>query len=188
MRVRGSISESSVSTLPPLRRDQLDPDPALRATDPALITHRVTYSDRLKVFLGAGETVDSFLRPLRRLDGYHRYSVNMTRLAAAMRPADISPVISSAPGRNYLQCTGSAGALAIELRSTVDAAPRQFAVGLPGDRIGAPSIDVPVPAGVPAPLIYPDELFTAEQAAEIFTAYFETGDVPPYLQLRETTA
>ncbi|MEU7633118.1 hypothetical protein AB0C34_24605 [Nocardia sp. NPDC049220] len=146
----------------------------------------MTYSDRLKVFLGPDETLDNFLRPLRRLDGLHRYSVNMTRLAVPMRPTDISPAISSAPGRNYLQCTGAADALAIELRVTIGSTARQFVVGLPGDRIGVPGLDMPVPAGVPAPVIYPDEVFTAEQAAEIFTAYFETGAVQPYLQLRET--
>ncbi|MBF6226261.1 hypothetical protein IU470_14270 [Nocardia abscessus] len=68
-------------------------------------THRVTYSDRLKVFLGRGEALDSFLRPLRRLDGFHRYSANTTRLAEPMRPADIDPAISSAPDRESRQCT-----------------------------------------------------------------------------------
>lgn len=186
MRDRKSISASSVTLLSVLRPHGLA-TPA-RTGDPTVTTHRVTYSDRLKVFVGPGETIDSFLRPLRRLDGFHRYSVNMTRLAEPMRPADIDPAISSAPGQEYLQCTGSADALTLEMRTSVGGTPQRFALGLSGERIGPPDVDVPVPVGVPAPRVYPDELFTAEQAAEIFTAYFETDAVPSHLQLRSTDA
>ncbi len=186
MRNRKSISASSVSLLSVFRHRPHGI--AARPGDPAVTTHRVTYSDRLRVFLGPDEAIDSFLRPLGRLDGFHRYSVNMTRLAEPMRPADIGPAISSAPGREYLQCTGSADALTLEVRTAVDGRPHRFTVGLRGARLGLPEVDVPVPACVPTPRVYPDELFTAEQAAEIFTAYFETDAVPSHLQLRETDA
>jgi hypothetical protein len=188
MRDRKSMSASSVSLLSVLRRPRHGAAAPARMGDPAVTTHRVTYSDRLRVFLRPDEPIDSFLRPLDRLDGFHRYSVNMTRLAEPMRPADIDPAISSAPGREYLQCTGSADALTLEVRTTVEGMPHRFTVGLPGQRHGLPRVDVPVPACVPTPRVYPDEVFTAEQAAEIFTAYFETGAVPSQLQLRETDA
>ncbi|WP_280308956.1 hypothetical protein [Nocardia abscessus] len=188
MRDRKSMSASSVVLRSVLRWEPYDIAAPARTGDPTVSTHRVTYSDRLKVFLGRGEALDSFLRPLRRLDGFHRYSVNMTRLAEPMRPADIDPAISSAPGREYLQCTGSADALTVEMRTAVNGTPHRFTVGLPGDRIGTPAVEVPVPVGLPTPRVYPDEVFTAEQAAEIFTAYFETDAVPPHLQLRETDA
>ncbi|WP_433658846.1 hypothetical protein ACQPW1_42175 [Nocardia sp. CA-128927] len=186
MSVELSMAASSAPTVRTAR-----PQPAQSATvdaaDPIITTHRVTYSDRLKLFIGAGETIDNFLRPLRRLDGHHRYSVQLTRLPAPMRSADISPAISSAPGQNYLLCTGSADALVVELRTVVDGVAHRSTVGRSADHTGEPDICVQVPESMPAPWIYPDEVFTAEDAAEIFAVYFRTGTVPPGLALRETT-
>ncbi|MEU7140199.1 hypothetical protein ABZ942_12175 [Nocardia sp. NPDC046473] len=185
MSVELSTAASSAPTVRTVRSQQAQPA-TVDAADPIITTHRVTYSDRLKLFIGAGETIDNFLRPLRRLDGHHRYSVQLTCLPAPMRSADISPAISSAPGQNYLRCTGSADALFIELRSVVDGVAHLCTVGRAVDHDGEPEICVQVPESMPAPWIYPDEVFTAEDAAEVFAGYFHTGTVPPGLALRET--
>ncbi|MFC9434120.1 hypothetical protein [Nocardia sp. NPDC057030] len=184
----GELS-TAASSAPTIRTVRPKPTQsgAVDAADPIVTTHRVTYSDRLKLFIGAGETIDNFLRPLRRLDGYHRFSVQLSRLPAPMRSADITPAISSAPGQNYLQCTGSADALVIELRTVLDGVVRRGVVGRGTGHDGEPGICVQVPESMPAPWIYPDEVFTAEDAAEIFAVYFRTGTVPPGLALRETS-
>ncbi|MGX1770499.1 hypothetical protein ACWIGW_00185 [Nocardia brasiliensis] len=189
MSVPGSFAASSAPTVRTVRRDPqaLTGPAAVDATEPTITTHRVTYSDRLKLFVGAGETIESYLRPLRRLDGHHRYSVQLTRLPDAMRSTEISPAISAAPGANYLLCTGSADAVVVELCHTVDAVARRFTVGRTGSRAGEPGICVQVPDSVPAPWIYPDEVWTAEETAAIFANYFRTGTVPTGLVLRETT-
>jgi hypothetical protein len=153
--------------------------------EPVTTTHRVTYSDRLKVFIGPGDSVANFLRPLRRLDGYHSYAVNLTRLPSPIPAADITTTISSAPGTNYVECTGSADVLAIELRTTIGGTPRRYLLGLPGTRVGSPGVDIPNGPGVLR--VHPDEVFDAEHAAEIFTTYFCTADIPPGFQLREIT-
>ncbi|WP_159080700.1 hypothetical protein [Nocardia suismassiliense] len=188
MSVERSMAASSAPTVRTARRQPVEqaPTATVDAAEPILTTHRVTYSDRLKLFIGTGESIDNFLRPLRRLDGHHRFSVQLTRLPAPMRPADITPAISSAPGQNYLRCTGSADALILELHTRVDGAARRCVVGRAGSRDGEPGICVQVPESMPAPWIYPDEVFTAEDAAEIFAGYFHTGTVPPGLALRET--
>ncbi|MFD6158902.1 hypothetical protein ACFWF7_00315 [Nocardia sp. NPDC060256] len=185
MSVELSTAASSAPTVRTVRSQQAQ-SATVDAADPIITTHRVTYSDRLKLFIGAGETIDNFLRPLRRLDGHHRYSVQLTCLPAPMRSADISPAVSSAPGQNYLRCTGSADALFIELRTVVDGIAHLSTVGRTVDHDGEPGICVPVPESMPAPWIYPDEVFTAEDAAEVFAGYFHTGTVPPGLALRET--
>lgn len=189
MSVPGSFAASSAPTIRMVRRTPPEPTDGsiVDATEPTITTHRVTYSDRLKLFVGAGETIESYLRPLRRLDGHHRYSVQLTRLPVAMRSTEISPAISSAPGTNYLLCTGSADAVVIELCHTVDAVTRRFTVGRAGNRDGEPGICVQVPDAVPAPWIYQDEVWTAEAAADIFAGYFRTGTVPTGLVLREST-
>ncbi|WP_141717800.1 hypothetical protein [Nocardia altamirensis] len=186
MSVPISMSASSATTVRTTRTREQTPATTIDSATPIISTHRVTYSDRLKVFVGTGETIDNFLRPLRRLDGYHRYSVQLTRLPAPLSPAEITPEISSAPGQNYLRCTGSAEALELELRTTVDSVTRRFTVGRAGHRDGEPGICVQVPDNMTAPWIYPDEVFTAEEAAGIFAAYFHFGTVPPGLELRET--
>ncbi|MFX0575724.1 hypothetical protein [Nocardia nepalensis] len=150
---------------------------------PVITTHCVTYSDRLKVFIGPGDSVVSFLRPLRRLDGYTSYSVNLTRLPHPMPAAEITATIGAAPGTNSVHCVGSADVLAIELRTTVDGTPRRYILGLPGERLGYPGVDVP--NGPELLRVYPDEVFDAEHAAEIFATYFHTGDIPSGFQLRE---
>ncbi|PXX68828.1 hypothetical protein DFR70_102514 [Nocardia tenerifensis] len=157
------------------------------AAEPIRATHRVTYSDRLKLFIGADEAIDNFLRPLRRLDGHHRYSIQLTRLPAPLRSADITPAISSAPGRDYLRCIGSADTLVVELHTVADGTPRRSVVGRAERRDGEPSICVQVPEGMAAPWIHPAEAFAAEEAAEIFAAYFRTGTIPSGLVLREAT-
>lgn len=183
MTVELSTAASSAPTVRTVRQAE---STTVDTADPIITTHRVTYSDRLKLFIGAGETIDNFLRPLRRLDGHHRYSVQLTRLPAPMRSADISPAISSAPGQNYLRCTGSADALVIELRTVVDGVAHRCTVGRTAEHHDEPGICVQVPESMPAPWIYPDEVFTAEDAAEVFAGYFHTGTVPPGLALRET--
>ncbi|GAA5042304.1 hypothetical protein [Nocardia callitridis] len=155
---------------------------------PTLATHRVTYSDRLKVFIGPGEVIYNFLRPLRRLDGYHRYTIDMTCLPEPMRATEITQVVSSAPGRDYLRCTGSADAMAIEMSATSHGVTRRYTIGRGGDRTGLPDTDVSAPSGVHVPRVYSDEVFTAEEASEIFTSYFQSGSVAPGFYLRETVA
>ncbi|MFE7799862.1 hypothetical protein [Nocardia sp. NPDC057440] len=148
---------------------------------PMVATHRVTYSDRLKVFIGPDETVGNFLRPLCRMDGYRRYSVNMSRLPSPIPATDITAAVSSAPGA--VQCTGSAKALAIEIWTAVDGIPQHFIVGLTGSRDSEPTVCIP--DGTDFLRVHADEVFTADHAAEVFATYFHTDDIPPGFQLRE---
>ncbi|MFI6366392.1 hypothetical protein ACIBG0_26990 [Nocardia sp. NPDC050630] len=145
-------------------------------------THRLTYSNRLRVFIGPDDSVISFLRPLRRLDGFDSYSVNLTRLPHPMPASEITATLSATPGRNYVECIGSADVLVIELCTGADGTPRRYLLGLPGDRVGHPGVDVP--NGTEPMRVYPDEIFDAEYAAEVFATYFHTGDIPAGFQLR----
>lgn len=153
------------------------------AVEPVTTTHRLTYSNRLTVFIGSDDSVINFLRPLHRLDGFDSYSVNLTRLAHPMLASEITATLSAAPGRNYVECIGSAEILAIELRTEDDGTPRRYLLGLPGDRVGDPIVDIP--QGTELLCVYPDEIFDAEYAAEVFATYFHTGDIPAGFQLRE---
>lgn len=148
-----------------------------------LVTHRMTYSDRLRVFFGPGDAVRGYLRPLRGLDGKRRYALNLARLPMPLPATGITLADSTAFGGNFVQCAGAAEALTIELcRTGGGGLPRHYVLGLPGARSGAPS--VPIPCGAADRYVHADEVFTAAQAAVVFTEYFRTGDVPAGFQLR----
>ncbi|MEV2220453.1 hypothetical protein AB0E01_11295 [Nocardia vinacea] len=174
-------------TASPSARPELGSEFELEAgaptAEPVITTHRLTYSNRLRVFLGPDDSVINFLRPLHRLDGFDSYSVDLTRLPYPMPAAEITATLSAAPGRNYVQCIGSADVLAIELGTEDDGTPRRYLLGLPGDRVGYPGVDVP--NGADLLHAYPDEIFDAEHAAEVFATYFRTGDIPAGFRLRE---
>ncbi|GGK47530.1 hypothetical protein [Nocardia camponoti] len=151
--------------------------------DSILTTHRVTYSDRLKVFIGPHEDVDSFLRPLRRMDGRQRYALDLTVLPEPMAATEVTTTISAARGDFALRCVGSADAMTIQLRMIVDHLVRRFTLGHTGSRLGLPTVYVP--HGDDDTYVYPEEVFTAESAAKIFGEFFRTGALPGQLQQRE---
>ncbi|WP_157103732.1 hypothetical protein [Nocardia harenae] len=157
--------------------------PAVEREPGPLVTHRMTYSDRLRVFLGPGEAVAGYLRPLRGLDGKRRYALNLARLPMPLRATGITLADSTAFGGNFVQCLGAADALTLELCRTGEGGPpRHYVLGLPGPRTGAPS--VPIACGAADRYVHADEIFTAAHAAEVFTEYFHSGGVPAGFQLR----
>ncbi|MGW6422760.1 hypothetical protein ACWF82_08795 [Nocardia sp. NPDC055053] len=158
-----------------------DAEPA--AAEVIVATHRVTYSDRLKVFIGPNEDVDSFLRPLRRMDGHQRYALDLAVLPEPMPATEVTATVSAARGDLALQCAGSADAMTLQLRMTVDHVTRRYTLGFPGTRLGLPTVYVP--HGDDDTYVYPEEVFTAERAAEICRGFFHDGIVPGWLQHRE---
>ncbi|MGY0501362.1 hypothetical protein ACWZHB_22985 [Nocardia sp. FBN12] len=151
--------------------------------DVIVTTHRVTYSDRLKVFIGPHEDVDSFLRPMRRMDGHQRYALDLTVLPEPVPATEVTTTVSSARGDLALGCAGSADAMTLQLRTTVDHVTRRFTLGLPGGRLGLPTVYLP--HGNEDTYVYPEEVFTADSAVEIFRDFFRSGVVPIGLQRRE---
>ncbi|WP_336085782.1 hypothetical protein [Nocardia sp. SSK8] len=158
-------------------------DAAPVADEVIVATHRVTYSDRLKVFIGPHEDVDSFLRPLRRMDGHQRYALELTLLPEPMPATDVTATASSARGDLALQCAGSASAMTLRLRTTIDHVTRRYTLGFTGSRLGLPTVYLP--HGDADTYVYPEEVFTAEHATEIFRGFFHAGTVPAGLQRRE---
>ncbi|GAD84316.1 hypothetical protein FEK33_07475 [Nocardia asteroides NBRC 15531] len=171
----------AASTPEPLPVPPIGTEPT--AEDVIVATHRLTYSDRLKVFIGPHEDVDSFLRPLRRLDGHQRYALDLTVLPDPMPATEVTTAVSTARGDLALQCAGSADAMTLQLRRTVDHVTRRFTLGFGGNRLGLPTVYLP--HGDEETYVYPEEVFTAELAAEVFRCFFHRGTVPGELAHRE---
>ncbi len=87
----------------------------------------------------------------------------------------------------YMQCAGTAEALALEVRRIeADGTPRQYAIGKPGgDRTGVPTEVIHYDDGRHSTTVYPHEVFTADEAAVVFYTYFLTDDVSQPYELRD---
>ena len=87
----------------------------------------------------------------------------------------------------YMQCAGTAEALALEVRRLdPDGTAHQYAIGKPGgDRTGEPTEVIRFDNGRHSTTVYPHEVFTADEAAVVFYTYFLTNEVSQPYELRD---
>ena len=87
----------------------------------------------------------------------------------------------------FMQSAGSAEAMVVEVKFVEDdGQARLYTVGRPGgDYSGAPSVRIPFQDGKYHVDVYPNEVFTADEATEIYYHYFQTDRVPDQYVLRE---
>ena len=76
--------------------------------------------------------------------------------------------------------------MTVEVRLVgTDGVAHQYVVGKPGERSGEPSEVVRWDDGRHSTRVFADEVFTADEAAEVFYAYFLTDAVAEPFVLRE---
>ncbi|MBO0981416.1 hypothetical protein [Microbacterium sp. SD291] len=87
----------------------------------------------------------------------------------------------------YIQSAGSAEAMTLELRRLeADGSAHQYVIGKPGgEQIANPAEVISWDDGRHSTRVHPHEVFTADEAAEVFYAYFLTDAVPAPYVLRE---
>lgn len=86
----------------------------------------------------------------------------------------------------FLQAAGTADAMTIEWRRVEeDGAERLYAVGHGGPRDGEPPVTIDFLEGTARALVYPDEVFAADEAGEMFVHYLHTLTVRDRYTLRE---
>lgn len=152
----------------------------------ALPTHIMDYGSS-NTWEGPGQTLFSFINTMRALDGDHR---NMRVLCKLVRPAwsdELSPEELDRSNDRFVQVGGSADALTIEVRKGEGDEARVYTLGrLPADdesKRGEP--EVVIKRGKAQTLVYPDEVFNADDAGEVFYHYYKHDEVPEKYQLRE---
>ncbi len=104
------------------------------------------------------------------------------------RAPEGADLLDSIPfSEEYMQCAGTAEALAVEVRRVeADGTPHQYAIGKPGgDRTGEPTEVIHYDDGRHSTTIYPHEVFTADEAAVVFYTYFLTNEVSHPYELRD---
>lgn len=99
--------------------------------------------------------------------------------------ADFLTFIHESRATTFLQCAGTSDAMTIEWRRLDDdGEERLYVVGRGGDHSGPPTVTIRISDNA-STTVYPDEVFTAAEATDIFYAYYETQLVPDPYQLRE---
>jgi hypothetical protein len=148
-------------------------------------THVVKYNGGVLVDeIGPLPDRELFAAPLRRFDGRQRWGLGLFPV-----PEDTTYNEMLAADReftSYLQAGGSADALTVEIRKSVggqgDFQEIRYVVGH-ADRAGLPrDVEIAMPNG---PVnISAAEVFDAEEAADIFDTYHQSGDIPAGFTLR----
>lgn len=125
---------------------------------------------------------DAIRFALNRLNGTSFWAYSLWRAPAGTDFLKDIPLSDE-----YVQSAGTAQVMTVEVR-VLDAngAAHQYVIGKPGDRpAGAPTEVIHWEDGRHSTTVYPNEMFTADEAADVFYVYFQTDEVPESYTLRE---
>jgi hypothetical protein len=123
---------------------------------------------------------DDIRATLHRLDGIKGYSLLLWKLPPGKTLYDVSP---DEDAQEYIQCAGSADRMTVEVRRLNGDNYEHFVVGRApnGQDHGKEETihwdDVNT-------VVAPNEVFSADEAADIFLSYYRTGSVPSSYVLR----
>ncbi len=117
---------------------------------------------------------------LARLDGTKFYSLLLWKLPPGKSLDDVSP---DEDANEYIQCAGSADRMTVEVRRLKGGTYEQFVVGR------APNGESPEKKETihwekVDTVVARNEIFSADEAAELFRSYYTTGWVPSRYILR----
>lgn len=140
-----------------------------------------------------GRTRGAFLDDLRPYPDEIRFVLNRMNGTSfwawsLWRAPEGADLLESIPfSEEYMQCAGTAKALALEVRRLdPDGTAHQYAIGKPGgDLTGEPTEVIRFDNGRHSTTVYPHEVFTADEAAVVFYTYFLTNEVSQPYELRD---
>lgn len=129
-----------------------------------------------------GSYIDQIRYALVDLDGHSSWGYSIWRA-----PLDADLLEDIPESDEYIQCAGSSDALTIEVR-TLDSmgVAHQYAVGKADPKPGeAPTEIIRWDEGRHSTTVFPSEVFTADEAVEVFYGYFLNNQVAESYTLRE---
>lgn len=133
--------------------------------------------------IGSRKQIDFFARTLRRFNGEKPWALTLVPLHGR----DYGEMLrSNVEATEFLQAGGSADAMTIEIRRPGG---RQWGVesvwGVVGHPVdGAGPLDVPIKLPHSTQMISKSEVFDADEAADLFFTYYQTGEIPSTYTLR----
>jgi hypothetical protein len=136
------------------------------------------------VEIGQHVEAEKFARPMRGFDGVDRFALTLWALPPGM---DYNKAVDAGEDAlEFIQAGGSADALTVDIRKAggsewgVDWV--RYVVGR--DRSIPEPLDVAITLPRAPEFVSRSEVFTPDEAAELFFAYYRTGDIPPGYVLR----
>jgi hypothetical protein len=148
-------------------------------------THVIEYDGGALVQeIGGHRDVSIFANPLRRFNGRDQWALTLFALPDGMTHDQMQA--AKREPTEYLQAGGTPDAMTIEIRKLGGhqwgAKWVRYAVGHPHN--GDPPLDVPINLPHSTQMISKPEVFTADEAAELFDNYYTTGEIPSGYTLR----
>jgi hypothetical protein len=117
---------------------------------------------------------------LGRLDGSRSFSLLLWKLPPGKHLDETNP---GRDANEYIQCAGSAERMTVEVRRLAGGTYEHFVVGR-GPNGENRGIEETIDWDGVKTLVAPNEVFSAEEAAELFHSYYRTGWVPSRYVLR----
>ncbi len=148
-------------------------------------THVIEQDGKSVVSIAGWADVDEFRRRLQRFNGVERFTLLLWTLPSDMDY--VEAVRAGLDGLAYIQAAGSADTLTVELRKPGGqqwgADWVRYVVGHPPAE-ERPRLVAPIPLPRGPEMVAQNELFGADEAADLFYSYFKTGDIPGEYSLR----
>jgi hypothetical protein len=153
------------------------------SNDKPLFVYEINGASIANLINGPRSYEDNLQRMVSLLGKSGRSTFALSRLPDGK---DIWDVTRESLPSVFLQAAGTADAMTIEWRRIEqDGTERLYTVGHDGPRDGEPPVTIDFLGGTACALVYPDEVFTEDEAGEIFVHYFHTLTVPDHYALRE---
>lgn len=148
-------------------------------------THIVTCDGGVLVSeIAAGRDISTFSNPLHNFNGDDQWSLGLASIPSGKTYSEMLKT-GELPTR-YIQAAGVPNTMTLEIRKPggqqwgVDWV--RYTVGHP--RSGTEPLDLPIQLAHGVKVISRSQVFGADEAAELFFSYYETGDIPGRYELQ----
>lgn len=150
-----------------------------------IYTHVLEHSGGASVAeISSHVEVERFTRPMRVFDGRERFALTLWSLPPGM--SYTKAVKAGLDALEFIQAGGSAEAITVDIRkvggSQWGAEWVRYVVGHPHTEPEPLEVAIALPHG--PEMVSRSEVFTADEAADLFFTYYKTGDIPTTYALR----
>ena len=156
---------------------------------PTHVVSDMTSDTEIKSYVGPAVTLYRFQVPLRALNGMDFFARSISKLPRPGWPEDFTQ--DELVATHFLQAGGSSDAMTVEVRKDApDGVQRQYKLGHQQESTSegvspSPPTAVEIRIGDNVERVFPNELFSADEAAEIFYFYCRRDNVPSKYVLRK---
>ena len=146
------------------------------------LTHVLAYLATVQTAeIPARKDISTFSNPLHRFNGDDRWGLGLAPLPPDKSYSDM--LRAGELSTEYLQAAGLPDTMTVEIRKPGGEQRVRYTVGH-HPHTGTEPLDVPIRLAHGVKMISRSQVFDADEAAELFFAYYKTGDIPPGCDLQ----